>query len=174
MATMAGLALAGCGARALQVGGGDAKLVQGEESPDYIDRVQSQKYVSENDAMRGILMLVDGKDEQPDFAARVRSLRDRGIVDGGWRFQADRPVTRGRLAYMVCQALRVRGGVTLTLAGPSQRYCLRELEYQGFFASDIATTQITGGEFVSVLTRADAYKKQRVVPDVLKTCAGGY
>jgi hypothetical protein len=172
-ATAALAALAGCSSGTPVVNGGDAKLTAQEMSPEFIDRVNSQKYVSENDAMRGVLMLVDGKDEHETFQQRVDALRERKIVDASWDFRADRPVTRGRYAYMIYQSLHVRGGVVLAVTGPSQRYCLRELEYQGFMASDIVTTEITGGEFISVLTRADAYKKQGVVPDILRT-SGGY
>ena len=163
--------MAGC-AQAGKITGPDARLPADEESPGFLDRVSSQKMVSENDAMRGVLMLVSGKDEAAAFGDRVARLREMKVVDASWDFAAERPITRGKLAYMLCQALHVQGGVILTLTGPSQRYCVRELAYQGILASDIMTTQISGGEFVAVLGRADAFKKTGEVPEIQRTAAG--
>jgi hypothetical protein len=60
------------------------------------------------------------------------------------------------------------GGIMLTLTGPSQRYCLRELQYRGFVTSGIMTTDISGGEYVAIMVRADAYKKDRKLPEIIK------
>jgi hypothetical protein len=173
LGVLAALALGGCAPGRMT--GSQATLPAGEESPEFLDRLSSQKAVSENDAMRGILMLIrpQNKDEQGTFEDRVARLRELKIVDSTWDFDANRPVTRGKLAYMVYQAVHVRGGVILTLTGPSQRYCVRELHFQGIMASDIATTQISGGEFVAILGRADAYKNKGEVPEILRTAAGG-
>ncbi|HUT59271.1 MAG TPA: hypothetical protein VNA25_15585 [Phycisphaerae bacterium] len=171
-AAIAASLLAGCGGPPGSFKGAEAQLPQGEQSPEFLDRVSSQKHVSENDAMRGILMLLDGQDAAKGFQQRVEALKGRNIVNSRWSFDAARPVTRGRLAYMLCQALNIQGGVILTLTGPSQRYCLRELQYQGFLASGIMTTEIAGGEFVAVLARADAYKNTGEVPEILKTSGG--
>jgi predicted small lipoprotein YifL len=171
-AVLAALALGGCG-QAGRLSGPEAKLPSDEESPGFLDRLSSQKTVSENDAMRGVLMLVRGKDEQATFADRVSQMRELKLVDAAWDFDANRPVTRGKLAYMLYQGLHMQGGVVLALTGPSQRYCARELHYQGIMASDIMTTKVSGGEFVAVIGRADAYKSKGEVPDILKTPAGG-
>lgn len=172
LAILAALAAGGCGQPG-RLAGPEAKLPAGEESPEFIDRLSSQRAVSENDAMRGILMLVHGKDEQATFEQRVSQMRALKCADSTWDFDANRPITRGKLAYMVYQAVHVQGGVILTLTGPSQRYCARELHFQGIMASDIATTQISGGEFIAILDRADAYKNKGEVPEILRTAAGG-
>lgn len=168
---LAALAVGGCAPGRLA--GPEAQLPAGEQSPEFLDRLSSQKAVSENDAMRGILMLVHGKDEQAAFEQRVSQMRSLKCVDATWDFDANRPITRGKLAYMVYQAVHVQGGVILILTGPSQRYCVRELHFQGIMASDIAATQISGGEFVAILGRADAYKNKGEVPEILRTTAGG-
>lgn len=170
-AVAAAACLAGC-ASAGRLTGAEAKLPEGEQSPGYLDRVSSGKYISENDAMRGIIMLLDGQDTAKNFQQRVEVLKGRNIVYSRWSFDAARPLTRGRLAYMLYQALEMQGGVILTLTGPSQRYCMRELQYQGLLASGIMTTKVSGGEFVAVLARADAYKSTGEVPEILRTSGG--
>jgi len=159
--------LAGCESPGIT--GGEAALPADERSPGFIDRISSQKNVSENDAFRGMLMLLDGEDAAATFEARVQALQERDVLPAEWAFQADRPLTRGRLAYMVHQACDVPGGVTLTLLGPTQRYCLRELQYRGFVGDGALYTPISGMEYVAVMKRADTYRRTGELPTIIKT-----
>ena len=149
----------------LRVSGAEAVLTKGEGSPGFFDRVSSQKTVSENDAMRGMLFLLDGEDKAANFRQRVETLTERGVVAASWHHQADRPITRGKLAFMVYQACKVRGGVTLTLFGPTRYYCLRELQYQGMLGKGMMWSNVTGMEFQGAMLRADEYLQNRELPD---------
>ena len=71
------------------------------------------------------------------------------------------------VAYMIHQACRAPRGVVLTLTGPSQRYCLRELQYLGMMSQGFPTTTVTGMEFVAVLTRAEEYRRTGKLPEVM-------
>lgn len=164
-AILAGVS-AGC-ERPVVIANPQAALPPDEGSPAFLDRVSSQPTVRQNDAFRGILLLT-GQDQARDFRQRVEALADRGLVDRQWTFDADRPLTRGRLAYMVCRACRIRGGVMMHLAGPTQRYCLRELQYLGMMAPGTLMAPVTGMEFIAVLARADAYLRTGKVPDIMK------
>jgi hypothetical protein len=63
---------------------------------------------------------------------------------------------------MVCRALGVKGGLTMRIFGPSERYCLRECQYLELMASGGCTYQdCRGGELVSVIDRADRYKLEK-------------
>lgn len=167
IAVLAGLGgLAGCGAGAGTLTGGEAKLVENENSAAFLDRISSQVNVSENDAMRGILLVLEGKDQAATFDQRVEALRKRKIVAERWDCDAARPLTRGRLAYMVYQACNFPGGIILHLAGPSQRYCLRELQYREMMGEGFLLGAVSGMEYVAVLTRADAYKRTGKIPDI--------
>jgi hypothetical protein len=147
---------------------GQATLPAGESSSAFLDRVSSSPTVSENNAFRGVLMLLDGTDSNETFAQRVEALEARGIVRPCWNFDADRPVTKGRLAYMIYKAANVPGGVTLTLFGPSEWYCLKELQYQGFMTPGAVYADVTGMQYVGVLNRTDGYMQTGEIPDVLK------
>jgi hypothetical protein len=165
---------AGCssgGSEPLIAGRADA-LPEGEDSAAFLDRISSQARVTENDAMRGMLMLLDGKDACKTFEERVKSLAERRVVDRSWEFGSHRPVTKGKLAYMIYQACKVRGGVVVTLMGPTQRYCLRELEYQRFISEGTIYTDVTGMEFLAVVSRADAYMREGKVPEVMVSGTG--
>ena len=157
--------LAGCGPG--RISAGDAKLPQDDGSAGFLDRLSSQVTVSENDAMRGVLMLLEGSDQCAGFGERVAKLQARNVVPRYWDLQASRPITRGRLAYMIYQAAKVPGGVVLTITGPTERYCLRELEYRGFVTSSNVFGEVTGSEYVAVLSRADTYIRTGSLPEIM-------
>jgi len=165
--------LGGCaGKGAPIVVGGDAKLPDDDGSPAFIDRISSETLVSEDDALRGIVMLLDGKDPAENFQGRIDVLLARKVVDRAWNYDAGRPITRGKLAYMVYQACGISGGVVLQLTGPSRRYCLRELQYLGIMPSGSLLAKVSGMEFQSTMARADAMFRTGEVPQVLKLSEG--
>lgn len=149
----------------MRVANGDAKLPANEDSASFLDRISSQPNVSENDAARGILLLMEDKDPAETFQQRLDLLLAKKIACPDWNYDAARPITKGKFAYMIYQACSVPGGVTLSLLGPSQRYCLRELQYRRMMVSGSAFTPITGLEGVGVLTRASVFMETGRVPD---------
>ena len=56
---------------------------------------------------------------------------------------------------------------TLQLTGPSQRYCLRELQYRRIIGPGFILSKVSGMELVAVLARADAIRTTGEVPEVL-------
>jgi hypothetical protein len=158
--------LGGCASSRLTVTGENATLPKGENSAAFLDRISSQDTITENDAMRGILML-DGSDKGGTFKQRVDLLVEKNILDPKGDYNASRELSRGKLARMICCACELSGGIILRLTGPSERYCLRELQYRQMMTPGSASTKISGMEFASVLTRADIYKRTRRFPDLV-------
>jgi len=156
-------AASGCSTEMKIINVGKA-LPAAEDSAAFLDRMSSQKEVCENDAVRGFLLLLDGKDTTRSFEERVKKLIDKDVTYKGWEYDADRPITRGRLAYMMYQACKIPGGVVLNIAGPSQRYCLRELQYRRLMTRGSESMAVTGLEYVGVLSRADIYMRDEQIP----------
>ena len=140
-------------------------LPKGEDSAGFLDRVSSMHEVSENDAMRGILMLIDGDDTAESFQQRVLILQQRGIAAKSWDYVSDRGITRGKYAFMIYQAAKFRGGIILSVTGPSRRYCLRELQFKKVMCNGPMLTEIPGSEYVAVLGRADTFIRSGSVPN---------
>lgn len=155
--------LAGCGSG--QIHSGEATLAPNENSALFTNRIAEQPHVNLNDAMRGVLMLMEGEDRHRTFADRVQALRERGVVNSNWDLAAETPITRGQYAYMIHQAANMPDCVMTWALGPSQRYCLRELQYRGVMAEGAPYAVINGLEYVSVLRRADVYKRTGKVPN---------
>jgi len=165
---MAGTILGCCSCGQTDVKLGEATLPAGEGSAAFLDRTSAEPVVSENDAMRGVLMLLEGQDGEENFSDRVKSLQRRGIAPTSWDFLAARPITKGRLAYMVYNACKLSGGVTVKVFGPSQWYCLRELQNRRFMTNGAVYAPVRGMEFVAVINRADQYLQTGEIPDVLQ------
>lgn len=142
-----------------QVAGGEVAGQAGDDSAAFLDRVSALPEVTESDVVSGMLLLMDGQDAAAPFARRVDLLKQRRMIDASWSHDASRAVLRGRLAYMVCVACDIKGGVILRLFGPSQRYCLRELQYMRMMGQGNVRGKITGMELVAVLNRAEVYRR---------------
>jgi hypothetical protein len=164
--------LGGCGGRPGEIASPEATLSAEEGSPGFLDRVSSRPEVSQNDAARGMLMLVGEAEPEATFARRVENLRRLDLAPGRWRWDAEAPIDRARLAYMVYQACEVRGGLMLTITGPNRRYCLKELQYQGIIGEGSGFTPVSGMEFVAIIARADAYLSTGEVPETLSPITG--
>src|SRR5689334_920214 len=55
----------------------------------------SEPVTTNDQAFHGLLLYVDGKDDSPDYAARVRTLKQREMLPGGFDEPATAPATRG-------------------------------------------------------------------------------
>jgi hypothetical protein len=158
--------LSGCGQSQLTVVGETAALPAGENSAAFLDRMSSLDTVTQNDALRGMLMLYGG-DKSETFKQRVDLLIDKKILPPNGSYNASSDLSRGQLARMVCNACELSGGLIMRLTGPTERYCLRELQYRQMMTQGSASTKISGMEFASVLTRAEIYKRTRRFPDMV-------
>lgn len=164
LATMA----AGCCCQGTgEVLGSQATLPADGDSAGYIDRVSSERAVSENDAARGMLLLLEIDDTGWMFQRRIEELRKHNIVPEHWEMDANRPVTRGKLAQMTYNVCGLRGGIINELAGPSPRYCLREMVFLGMMSPGSVSGRVGGMEMVAVLSRADVYIREGELPDYL-------
>ncbi len=155
-----GAVIAGCAENgAVEITGGDQQLAN-EGSAAYLDRISSMKTISENQAFHGILLLMNSEDPHGTFESRVKELLSRDIARRSWDFSADRPLRRGRMAYLVCRLCGIEGGVVMRLVGPNERYCLRELKYKGIVRNSSPSGIVSGFEFAAVLARADTYMNE--------------
>ncbi len=137
-----------------------------DDSGAFLDRVADGAMVTQHDAMRGVLFLLEPEGAAPkNFGDCVRTLRQRNILPAEADQEDTKPIRRGELAYMIYQAARVPGGVILTLTGPSRRYCLRELQYRGLMGPGPAYSPVSGMEYVETISRADTYVRTGKVPD---------
>jgi hypothetical protein len=153
-----GLTLAanpGCGPRTMvdttsvsQFPGDDAEL-------DFWQQLETQRVLSNDDALHGLLLLADGTDATDGFDERLASAVQRGWVAPDPALPANESARMGMLAVAVCDVLEIKGGLTMRVFGPSQRYCTRELIYREIIPPRTDNQSVSGLEFLDLIARAE-------------------
>ena len=126
---------------------------------DLLNDTVTSDTVTENEALRGVVMLRDGEDKAWRFSQRVDNAIEAKLASAVWDYDGKRAITRGKAAYMVYQAIGHPGGLTLMVVGPTQRYALREMVFHGVMAPGALKDEISGEEFAAVLVRASGRTK---------------
>ena len=139
----------------------DKPAAAGKESRTaYLRRIFEKDRASYGDACRGLLSLLKDEHTDADFAGVSGDLSGRGVVSVDWNLQETSPMTKGTLAYMLCQALEIKGGLTMRLFGINRRYALRECQHKGLIVGGVMDEYVTGRELLDVLTNATVYREQ--------------
>jgi len=139
----------------------DKPAPAGKESRTaYLRRIFEKDRASYGDACRALLSLLKDEHTDADFAAVSGDLSGRGIVASDWNLQETSLLTKGTLAYMLCQALEIKGGLTMRLFGINRRYALRECQHKGLIVGGVMDEYVTGRELLDVLTNATVYREQ--------------
>lgn len=155
-ALLAALAFAGCQSTHvaktlpanLYANDGDAQM-------EFWHSLADAKVTSNDEAFHAILLYVDQKDPATDYTGRVKALKSRQLIPAQFDRPADEAVTRGTLAVAVCHILKMRGGVMMTVLGPTPRYATRELVYEGVYPPSSEQQTFSGTEFVGVIGKLD-------------------
>lgn len=115
-----------------------------------------------SDAVRILHVLMTGEDgAELSFEDRLVYLVKRGVVDLEWDLDAGARFDCGQLAFMLCKAMRIRGGVSMRVFGLSERYAYRECVDLDLVAPLGQEQFVSGEELLSVLRRARAFQKTR-------------
>ena len=126
------------------------------DDTDFLEMIEAQPLPTCDDGLRAILVLVDGECAPKTYEARLAECRRRGFVAARWKLAATDRLTRGTLAYMICKACRLRGGVNWYLFG-NRRYAVREAVFRSLMPDGVAYHGVTGAELIAALNQADRY-----------------
>jgi len=114
---------------------------------------------SNDEAFHGLLLYIDGKDDNTNYDGRVAALKARKMLPNDFHEPADATVQRGNVAVALCRALNIKGGVTMRVLGPMPRYATRELQFMGLYPPGSPQQTFSGNEFVGVIGRAEDYQR---------------
>lgn len=131
-----------------------------ESRTAYLRRIFEKDRATYGDACRAILSVIKGEHTDADYAAIVGDLTGRGVVTADWGLLDTSLLTKGTLAYMVCQALDIKGGVTMRLFGINRRYALRECLHRRLMERGTVDEYVTGRELIDVVTNATVFQQQ--------------
>jgi hypothetical protein len=146
---------------------GSPRAYQPDIEPQTLDQSQYLHYlagvplVTVDEATRAVLILADGEDPFETYEERIAELQDRDVVRAAWGLQADHVIDKSTFAYMLFKVCQLPPSVNTVLLGSwglgDRRYALREAIFAGLLSYGTEYEEMTGGEFVAALARADAY-----------------
>jgi len=154
------LAIAGCQTARVadpltrSMGGSDP-----DQQMDFLHTLADRPIASNDEAFHGLVLFMQGNDPAADYPARVAWLRARNMLPAGFAESADHAVERGTLAVALVRALSIKGGLTMSVLGPTQRYAVRELQYLDIYPASSPNQTFKGSEFLSILSKAEEYQK---------------
>lgn len=112
-----------------------------------------------DEAFHGLLLYLDGDDANDDYAARVQSMKSRGMLPGNFDEPPEKAVSRGTLAVAIVRALQIKGGVMLHVASRHPRYATRELVFLELYPPSSPHQTFTGGEFLGIMGRVEDWQR---------------
>ena len=125
----------------------------GKDGAELAYELSQKKWCSNDEACSMVLHLAAGGDECASFEQRLEKLKGQELLPDGWELAADEPVTKGTLAYMLCQALKIDGGLLMHIV-PGRRYAYREMVYREIMSKGSEYEPLTGPEAVGIIGRA--------------------
>lgn len=114
---------------------------------------------SNDDAFHGLLLYLDGKDDNTSYAQRVANLKSRGMLPDSFSAPPDVAVRRGVIAVAITKILDIKGGWAMHVFGPTQRYATRELIYDDVFPPSSAQQTFSGSEYVGIIGKIEDYQR---------------
>ena len=114
---------------------------------------------SNDEAFHGLILFIDGEDNNKDYAARVEQLSARQMLPSGFDEPGEEAVKRGTVAGAFTRVLEVTGGVSMQLFGPTPRYAARELQYMRLFPQGSPHQTLSGREFLGVIGRIEDHQR---------------
>ncbi len=127
----------------------------------YIRDLADMRCTTFEDGCRAIMMLEAGEIPEDTFVEIARELTEKGIIKEKWQTEPARLLDKGRIAYMVCKALGIKGGLTMRIFGVSGRYGLRALTDLKIMVKGADAKYVSGGELLGIVYRAQEYRNKK-------------
>lgn len=130
----------------------------------YFATLAQKQVVFRYDAAKAIVILMGVDEEHINLDSQVAYLKTHGLLPPRFtreEFDPRQPLRKGEAAYIFLQALKIKGGVVLHLLGPSERYALKELAFQGLMSPGHVRDLVSGVELVQLMDQAARHKLRR-------------
>jgi hypothetical protein len=141
-----------------KLGGSDA-----DTQMEFWHQLADRPVTCNDEAFHGLLLYLDGKDDNADYAARVASMKSRGLLPASFDRPASESVTRGNLAVAIAHALNIKGGLIMHLGASNvPRYATRELIYLEIYPASSPQQTFSGTEFLGIMGKVEDWQRGNV------------
>jgi hypothetical protein len=127
--------------------------VKAGDPTTFWENLPRARTVSRGDALRAVAAF-GGLPEDAAHADRVAAMQGKGWLAKDADTAPDAPATRGQVAAALCPILHIKGGLSMRLGFPRERYATRELAGLGILPPGSTEDQPLSG---LELTRALAF-----------------
>ncbi|MBU0755251.1 MAG: hypothetical protein KJ645_08935 [Planctomycetes bacterium] len=132
-----------------------------ENEMDYYDALKDKPRVSMADGIRMIFALTAESPHGKSVDTLRRHLIGKEIIPADWEITESAPLTKGKLAYMICNAADVRTSLIMKLGVSSERYALREAVYHELMTSSSIYRYVSGNELLDALSQTQDFLQRR-------------
>jgi hypothetical protein len=126
---------------------------------DFLEALDKQVVVTNDDALHGLLMFADGTDLSTSFEGRVEVAKRKEWIPSSWDRPADESAQVGWMSVAACRVLNIKGGLTMRLTGPTPRYATKELVFMEVLPLRTENQSLSGKEFVDFLNRLNRFQR---------------
>ena len=126
-----------------------------QQEIEFLDALENMPAVTNNDALHGFLILEDGKDLSKDYQDRVVEGVRRKWLSSSFDQQANAAAHVGWMAGAGCRIMKIRGGLTMMIFGPVDRYAVKELIYMDILPLRTDNQSLSGAEFIDYINRLE-------------------
>ncbi|MCE9618813.1 MAG: hypothetical protein K8R92_02765 [Planctomycetes bacterium] len=126
-----------------------------QQEIEFLDVLEDMPAVTNNDALHSFLILQDGTDASKDYQDRVAEGIRRKWLSESFKGQANQAANVGWLAGAGCRIMKVRGGLTMMIFGPIDRYAVKELIYMEILPLRTDNQSLSGLEFIDYVNRLE-------------------
>lgn len=137
-----------------------ARAVRFGDSFAYFEYLKEKPRASTADGARLTLLLLEDPAWSKDRGALKKRLLAHGAALKSWEISEYAPLTRGKLAFMVCYAAGIRTSMVMQFAPPSERYALREAAYHRLLPLSSTKHYVSGKELLNVVARTEAWMER--------------
>jgi hypothetical protein len=126
------------------------------EEMDFWDGLAVEPAISNRDAIHALLLSF-GKQAQgasSDWKTELKAARQRDWV-GDEDLYPNETARVGMVARVICMEAKIKGGATMRVFGPAERYAVKELNYLGWLNDMTAGQTMSGGQLLAVLSKAE-------------------
>ena len=126
-----------------------------QQEIEFLDALENMPAVTNNDALHGFLILEDGKDPSNDYQDRVVEGVRRKWLSSSFDEQANAAAHVGWMAGAGCRIMKIRGGLTMMIFGPVDRFAVKELIYMEILPLRTENQSLSGAEFIDFINRLE-------------------
>lgn len=133
------------------------------EEMDFWDGLAMQRAVSNRDAIHAFVLSFGGRAQgaSADWSTELKAAQQRGWVAEGADPNPNETVRVGMVARVICMEAKVKGGATMRVLGPSERYAVKELNHMGWLPDMSPGQSLSGAQMLAVLSRAEEHRSGR-------------